>query len=119
MDNRLEVREFLTSRRARLTPEAVGLPSGSNRRVDGLRRSEIATLAGVSVEYYTKLERGWIGGASPEVLDSISNALRLDDAERAHLFDLAQAAGPVARPPRKRVPKAWTRTPACNGLWML
>lgn len=107
MDNRAEVREFLTSRRARVEPKDVGLPPGTNRRVDGLRRSEVATLAGVSIEYYTKLERGAISGASPEVLDAIAKALRLDDAERAHLFDLAHAASPVARPPRKRSPKGW------------
>ncbi len=57
MDNRAEVREFLTSRRAKVTPEQVGLPEGTNRRVPGLRRSEVAALAGVSIEYYTKLER--------------------------------------------------------------
>lgn len=108
MDNRAEVREFLASRRARVTPEQVGLPAGTNRRVDGLRRSEVAALAGVSVEYYTRLERGAISGASPEVLDSLARALRLDDAERAHLFDLAHAASPVARPPRRRHPRLWT-----------
>lgn len=108
MDNRAEVREFLISRRARITPEQVGLPAGANRRVEGLRRSEIATLAGVSVEYYTRLERGAISGASPEVLDSLARALRLDDAERAHLLDLAHAASPVARPPRRRTQGTWT-----------
>ena len=107
MDNRAEVREFLTSRRARITPGQVGLPEGGNRRVAGLRRSEVATLAGVSVEYYTKLERGSIRGASPEVLDALARALRLDEAERAHLFDLAHAASPVARPPRRRSPRSW------------
>lgn len=101
------MREFLASRRARVTPEQVGLPAGTNRRVAGLRRSEVAALAGVSVEYYTRLERGAISGASPEVLDSLARALRLDDAERAHLFDLAHAASPVARPPRRRHPKLW------------
>ena len=117
MDNKAEVREFLTSRRARVEPKDVGLPAGTNRRVDGLRRSEVATLAGVSVEYYTKLERGAISGASPEVLDCIAKALRLDDAERAHLFDLAHAASPVARPPRKRSPKSWTPHPSLQ--WTL
>lgn len=107
MDNRAEVREFLTSRRARLNPADVGLPEGTNRRVEGLRRSEVATLAGVSVEYYTRLERGVISGASPEVLDNLAQALRLDDAERAHLFDLAYAASPVARQPKRRNPKTW------------
>lgn len=107
MDNKAEVREFLTSRRARVTPEQVGLPEGGNRRVAGLRRNEVATLAGVSIEYYIRLERGAISGASPEVLDSLAKALRLDDAERAHLFDLAHAASPVARPPRRRNSKTW------------
>jgi transcriptional regulator with XRE-family HTH domain len=107
MDNRAEVREFLTSRRARVSPEQVGLPAGANRRVLGLRRTEVAMLAGVSVEYYTKLERGALSGASPEVLDALAKALRMDEAERAHLFDLASTAGPVARPPRRRNPKSW------------
>jgi len=108
MNNRAEVREFLTSRRGRVTPEQVGLPAGANRRVPGLRRSEVAALAGMSVEYYTRLERGAISGASPQVLDSLARALRLDDAERAHLFDLAHAASPVARPPKRRNPRSWT-----------
>lgn len=98
-------------------PDQVGLPAGTNRRVKGLRRSEVATLAGVSVEYYTKLERGAISGASPEVLAAIAGALRLDDAERAHLFDLAYAASPVARPPRRRSSKCWT--PHASLQWML
>ena len=107
MENRAEVREFLITRRARVSPEEVGLPAGPSRRVQGLRRSEVATLAGVSVEYYTKLERGAINGASPQVLDSLARALQLDDAERAHLFDLAHAASPVARPPRRRNSRTW------------
>ncbi|WP_404287937.1 helix-turn-helix transcriptional regulator [Glutamicibacter arilaitensis] len=107
MDNRAEVREFLSSRRDKLTPEQVGLPTGNNRRVKGLRRNEVATLAGVSIEYYTRIERGAISGVSPEILDALAKALRLDDAERAHLFDLAQAASPVARPARRRNPKTW------------
>ena len=107
MDNRAEVRDFLISRRAQVAPEQVGLPAGTNRRVNGLRRSEVATLAGLSVEYYTRLERGAISGASAQVLESIARALRLDDAERAHLFDLAHAASPVARPPRRRNSKSW------------
>ncbi|GAA1719623.1 helix-turn-helix transcriptional regulator [Brachybacterium phenoliresistens] len=117
MDNRAEVREFLTSRRARISPDEVGLPAGANRRVEGLRRTEVAILAGVSVEYYTKLERGAISGASPEVLEAISKALRLDDAERAHLFDLAHAASPVARPRRRRSAKCWQ--PHESLQWML
>ena len=107
MNNQADVREFLTSRRAKVTPEQVGLPAGHGRRVKGLRRSEVATLAGVSVEYYTRIERGAIRGASSEVLDALSRALLLDDAERAHLFDLAHAASPVARPPRRRSAKTW------------
>ncbi|WP_425861042.1 helix-turn-helix transcriptional regulator [Arthrobacter sp. TWP1-1] len=106
-DNRDEVREFLSSRRAKVTPEQLGLPAGTNRRVTGLRRSEVATVAGVSIEYYTRMERGAISGASPQVLDSVAKALCLDDAERAHLFDLAHAASPVARPPRRRNSKTW------------
>ncbi|MGF9646905.1 helix-turn-helix transcriptional regulator [Pseudarthrobacter oxydans] len=107
MENRAEVRDFLISRRAQVSPEQVGLPAGANRRVKGLRRSEVATLAGLSVEYYTRLERGAISGASPQVLASIARALCLDDAERAHLFNLAHAASPAARPPRRRTSKSY------------
>ncbi|MFT3942464.1 MAG: helix-turn-helix transcriptional regulator [Ancrocorticia sp.] len=117
MDNREEVREFLTSRRARITPEEVGLPSGTSRRVKGLRRSEVAALTGVSVEYYTRLERGAISGASPEVLDGLAKALHLDSAERAYLFDLAHAVSPVARPPKRRSPKCWCPHPGLQ--WTL
>lgn len=117
MNNRADVREFLTSRRAKISPDAVGLPAGSNRRVAGLRRSEVATLAGVSVEYYTRLERGAISGASPEILQAISRALNLDDAERAHLFDLAHAASPIARPPKRRNSKSWN--PHISLQWAL
>ncbi|SDP79635.1 Helix-turn-helix domain-containing protein [Arthrobacter sp. ok909] len=92
------------SRRARLTPEDAGIAAGPNRRVAGLRRSEVALLADVSVEYYAKLERGSIAGASASVLESVARALRLDDTERAHLFDLARAADgiPASGRPRKR-----------------
>ncbi|QYN18996.1 helix-turn-helix transcriptional regulator [Amycolatopsis sp. DSM 110486] len=93
MDNRSDVQEFLTSRRARITPEKVGLPTlGQRRRVPGLRRAEVAQLAGVSVEYYTRLERGNLSGVSESVLTSLAAALRLNEAERAHLLDLARAA---------------------------
>ena len=93
MDNRSEVRDFLISRRGKVTPEQVGLAAGGGaRRVAGLRRSEVAQLAGVSVEYYTQLERGSIRGASQSVLDAVARALLLDEAERTHLFDLARAA---------------------------
>lgn len=88
------------SRRARVTPDQVGLPAGQNRRVPGLRRSEVATLAGLSVEYYAKIERGAIDGASEQVLDALARALLLDDAERDHLIHLARAAGPG--PTRRR-----------------
>ena len=102
MDNRAHVREFLVSRRERITPAEAGLPAygGGNRRVKGLRREEVALLAGVSIDYYVRMERGNLAGASDAVLDGIASALQLDDAERAHLFDLAQAAQPV--PPRHR-----------------
>ena len=79
MDNRAEVR-VPDHAAGKIAPEDVGLPAGTNRRVKGLRRSEVATLAGVSVEYYTRLERGAISGASPEVLDALARALRLDEA---------------------------------------
>lgn len=87
-----DAREFLKSRRDRVTPQAAGLPSyGRNRRVPGLRREEVALLAGVSVDYYTRLERGNLSGASEEVLAAVAGALQLDEAERSHLFDLAKA----------------------------
>lgn len=109
VDYRDEVREFLTSRRARLTPERAGLPAGTNRRVPGLRRAEVAVLANVSVEYYARLERGGIAGASEAVLDAVARALRLDEAERSYLFDLARAAGRGPRPrPRRRGGAQWS-----------
>ncbi|MET7722517.1 helix-turn-helix transcriptional regulator [Streptomyces mirabilis] len=119
MDNRDEVREFLTSRRAKITPERAGLPAGTRRRVPGLRRSEVATLADVSVDYYGKLERGNLAGVSPAVLESVARALQLDEVERAHLLHLAQAqegsdtlARPRSRSSRQRaaLPKSlqWT-----------
>jgi len=108
MDNGNEMRDFLASRRARITPEQAGLPAyGGNRRVAGLRREEVALLAGVSIDYYTRLERGRAPGASDSVLEGIARALQLDEAERAHLFDLARAAaGPaVLRAPRRPAPQ--------------
>jgi transcriptional regulator with XRE-family HTH domain len=110
MDNREEVREFLTSRRAKITPEQAGLPAGTRRRVPGLRRSEVAALADMSVEYYAKLERGNLSGVSPAVLEALARALRLDDAERAHLLNLAQAADgseALSRPRRRRSKDQW------------
>src|SRR3954466_11286516 len=102
MDAKNEIREFLTSRRARITPEQAGLASYGPRRVAGLRREEVAVLAGVSVPYYTRLERGDINGVSDGVLNALAGALQLDDAERAHLFDLARAAQPTPARPRRR-----------------
>ncbi|WP_194396219.1 helix-turn-helix transcriptional regulator [Microbacterium atlanticum] len=105
MDHRTEVREFLSTRRDRLTPDRAGLPAyGGNRRVPGLRREEVALLSGVSVDYYTRLERGNLSGASDSVLEALARALQLDEAETAHLFDLARTANasPTARKPRKR-----------------
>ena len=102
MDAKSEIREFLASRRARITPDQAGLPVyGDNRRVPGLRREEVALLAGVSVDYYTRLERGNAGGVSDGVLEALAGALRLDEAERQHLFDLARALGPAAGQRRK------------------
>ncbi|MFD7025259.1 helix-turn-helix transcriptional regulator [Promicromonospora sukumoe] len=100
-DHRLDVREFLASRRARVSPERSGLPSfGTNRRVPGLRREEVALLVGVSVEYYARMERGNLAGVSDTVLDALARALQLDEAERAHLFDLARQS--PRRAPRRR-----------------
>lgn len=119
MDNRADVREFLMSRRAKVTPDAAGVIGGSNRRVPGLRRSEVAALAGVSVEYYAKLERGTIGGASASVLDSVAQALQLDDSERAHLFDLARAADGIPSSGRSRRRGTRSSTPRPSLQWAL
>jgi transcriptional regulator with XRE-family HTH domain len=109
MDNRSEARAFLTSRRARVSPEQAGIPAYGSRRVAGLRRGEVAALAGVSVEYYTRLERGNLAGASDSVLDAVARALRLDDTETAHLHHLARAAGRI--PARARVCTAREKPP--------
>ncbi len=100
MDRRTDIRDYLISRRAKITPEQAGLyPSdGDIRRVPGLRREEVARLAGVSPDYYTELERGALDKASDTVLDAIARALQLDQAERAHLFDLARPAGALRLP---------------------
>ncbi len=109
MDARAEFRDFLTSRRAKITPEQAGLPAnGGYRRVTGLRREEVALLAGVSADYYIKLERGNARGVSDGVLEALSRALHLDEAERAHLFVLAHAANTSTRTPR-RTPKPHVR----------
>jgi transcriptional regulator with XRE-family HTH domain len=102
MTSREDVREFLMSRRAGVTPEQAGLPGGGNRRVAGLRRGEVAVLAGLSPEYYAKIERGEISGASSSVLDAIADALQLDDTERAHLFDLARSLDGIPTSGRSR-----------------
>jgi transcriptional regulator with XRE-family HTH domain len=102
VDTRNEIREFLTSRRARITPEQAGLQwYGENRRVPGLRREEVALLAGVSVDYYIRLERGNMSGVSESVLEALARALQLDEAGRAHLFDLARATGTTTRTRRR------------------
>lgn len=110
MDHRAEIREFLASRRGRISPEQAGVePSGGRRRVPGLRREEVARLAGVSVDYYTRLERGNLEGVSDSVLDAISRALALDPAEHDHLYDLARAAAPTARRVRSTAVAATVR----------
>ncbi|WP_372660632.1 helix-turn-helix transcriptional regulator [Amycolatopsis kentuckyensis] len=131
IDLRTEIKEFLRSRRARISPERAGLPAyGGNRRVAGLRREEVALLAGVSVDYYVRLERGSLGGASDGVLDAVAAALQLDEAERDHLFHLARQSGAAGGPRRRRpagtvrpalrqVLDAITDAPAwlCNGRY--
>ena len=118
VDNRAEVRDFLTTRRAKITPERAGLPVAGRRRVPGLRRSEVAALAGMSVEYYAKLERGQLAGVSAGVLDAIARALQLDTAERAHLLRLAhEADGSNAVLRTGRRPKQFTVRPALQ--WSL
>lgn len=120
MDVRDEIRDFLTGRRARITPEEAGLSAfGANRRVPGLRREEVAMLAGVSVDYYIRLERGDARGASEEVVDGVARALHLDGAERAHLRDLLRSADTVSvadaeavRPSVRRIVDAMAGMPA-------
>ena len=109
MDVRNEIRDFLTSRRARISPASAGLVSYGSRRVPGLRREEVAVLAGVSAPYYTRMERGELNGVSDGVLEAIARALQLDDAERAHLFDLARALGPPTLQRRRRTVKQRVR----------
>lgn len=109
MTSREEVRAFLASRRSKVTPQMVGLPEVGTRRVPGLRRGEVAGLAGVSVESYTKLERGDLRGVSEEILDAIASALRLDNAERSYLLDLARTANAGARARRRPTPRTGVR----------
>lgn len=104
MENSQDVREFLMSRRSRITPAQAGLPAyGGTRRVAGLKREEVAMLTGVSTEYYARLERGNLRGVSDSVLESLAAALQLDEAERAHLLDLAKAAAPSRASGKRRV----------------
>jgi transcriptional regulator with XRE-family HTH domain len=108
VDAAQDIAAFLTSRRAKVTPDQVGLPTYGPRRVKGLRREEVASLAGVSVEYYRRLERGNASGVSDGVLEALAGALQLDEAERAHLHDLARAVNPVA-PKRRRASRQRVR----------
>lgn len=109
VDRKDDIREFLISRRAKISPDQAGIPSyGDLRRVPGLRREEVAQLAGVSTDYYTRLERGSLRGVSGTVLEAVASALQLDEAERAHLMDLARTANAPkrrtpGRPPQQRV----------------
>lgn len=118
VDNRAEVKGFLTTRRGRITPQEAGLPLDGQRRVPGLRRGEVASLAGVSIEYYSKLERGYLAGVSPQVLNAIATVLRLDAAEREYLFNLADAADdtPKSRG-RNRTERPWVPGPGMR--WAL
>ncbi len=109
MDTRSEIREFLTSRRAKVTLEQAGLTSYGPRRVPGLRREEVAVLAGVSVPYYTRIERGEMNGVSDSVLEALAHALQLDEAERAHLFDLVRALRPTSPARRRRTSRQRVR----------
>jgi len=123
MSTKAEVSEFLRTRRERLSPDQAGLIGGGHRRVVGLRREEVAMLAGVSTDYYAKMERGNLAGVSPDVLHAVAGALQLDDAELAHLHDLAasaatsptsrrtRAASPVVTPSLQRFLDAVTETP--------
>lgn len=115
MDSQAEISSFLTSRRARLSPEQAGVPlySGS-RRVPGLRREEVAHLAGVSADYYARLERGKVSGASREVLEAIARALQLDEDEREHLFDLVRITR--RRPARRKGAERTTVRPGIQAV---
>lgn len=113
-DNRTDIREFLASRRAKLTPQQVGLPTSGRRRVPGLRREEVAVLAGVSTEWYARLEKGHISGVSEDVLEAVARASQLSEEERIYLFDLARAARPSRLTSRRTEAKV-----APHVQWML
>jgi hypothetical protein len=116
MDHRSEIRDFLTTRRARITPAQAGLQVyGGNRRVAGLRREEAAMLSGVSVDSDTRLERGNLSGVSESVLEALARALHLDDAEREHLYDLARQAN--AGPRTARAARPSRSGPVCSTCW--
>jgi transcriptional regulator with XRE-family HTH domain len=117
-DTRVELGEFLASRRARITPDQVGLPvyDAGKRRVPGLRRGEVATLAGLSVDYYTQLERGKAAGVSESVLDAIARALQLDEAERSHLADLHRSVTTSPQRARSRPRRTTTVRPMLRRL---
>jgi len=117
VDTKTEVRDFLTSRRAKITPGEVGLTAYGARQVPGLRREEVATLAGVSVDYYNRMERGSLAGVSDGVLEAVAGALRLDEAERAHLFDLARASND--RTAGRRSGRSARRTVRPSIAWMI
>src|SRR4051795_1369848 len=118
MDNRTEVRDFLTSRRERLSPEQAGVPSyGGRRPRKGVRGEEVAMLAGMSTDYYTRLERGNLTGVSGSVLESLARALQLDEAERAHLHNLAGTANTTERASTARpVPRPANRSGVRSGV---
>jgi transcriptional regulator with XRE-family HTH domain len=117
VDRRKDIQEFLTSRRARLTPEQAGLASfGDKRRVTGLRREEVAMLAGVSMDYYARLERGHLAGASESVLEAVARALQLDEAERQHLLDLARNSDTMPRRERRPKPAVASPRPAIMAI---
>lgn len=117
MADHIEVREFLRTRRDRITPQQAGIVGGGHRRVPGLRREEVAFLAGVSVDYYARLERGNLAGVSAEVLAAIAAVLRLDEAESTYLQDLVAAAQPAPSSRRRKVPQDNTIRPSLR--WFL
>ena len=117
MDNRKDVHDFLVSRRANVSPAQAGLPTyDDERRVPGLRREEVASLAGVSFDYCARLERGNLSGVFEPVLESLARALQLNEAEREHLFDLARTAATPVRAARARKPSPAKVPPSVAGI---
>jgi transcriptional regulator with XRE-family HTH domain len=117
MDPRNELRDFLMTRRARITPERAGIAALGARRVAGLRREEVAMLAGVSTDYYTRMEKGKVSSPSDSVLEAVSRALELDEAEHTHLVDLVRASGPGSRTASRRPPGGPATRPSLE--WMV